>query len=444
MKSLILFIFFSAISIFSFAQTTYYVNGTLADNSGAGTSWATAKKDLQNAIDIASAGDEIWVAQGTYLPTAAPDGTTSSGATDRNNAFHINKNLKIYGGFTGTESLLSERDWESNPTILSGDFNGDDVVSGSGSSLIISNTTENAYHVFITTGLNSTTLIDGLTIQGGNANGSSSISYAGNTFSRNSGGGMFNNASSPSISNSTFSGNTATNNGGGMANRFSSSPSINNTVFYGNTAPTGSDINGDPINSSSAYNASDGSGGGISSGSNFVVLSSVASTTLFVNAADPDGPDNIWRTADDGLFPTAASPLTDAGSNNLLPADTTDLDNDGNTTEVIPFDSTGAARIQGGTVDIGAYEYDPTLSITAVGEKEVFAYPVPVKDRLTIDFRTHSTGMLRLHNILGKEVLNSPVEGTQAKLQMQTLPAGVYLLYIETEDIQKRLKVIKE
>jgi len=137
-------------------------------------------------------------------------------------------------------------------------------------------------------------------------------------------------------------------------------------MFYGNTALIGSDINGS-IDNTSAHNASDGSGGGIGSGTGFIdlSLSSVTSSTLFVNPADPNGPDDIWRTADDGLIPAAGSPLTDTGSNTLLPADTTDLDNDGNTTEVIPFDSTGAARIQGGTVDVGAYESLP-LCVNAI------------------------------------------------------------------------------
>jgi hypothetical protein len=69
--------------------------------------------------------------------------------------------------------------------------------------------TENAYHVLITAGLNSTAIIDGFTIKGGNADGSGSISYSGLNFYQNVGGGMFNASSSPTLTNVTFSGNSA-------------------------------------------------------------------------------------------------------------------------------------------------------------------------------------------------------------------------------------------
>jgi hypothetical protein len=56
---------------------------------------------------------------------------------------------------------------------------------------------------------------------------------------------------------------------------------------------------------------------------------------------------------------------TNVGSNALLPADTTDLDGDGNTTEALPIDQRGSSRIVDGTVDMGSYEVDntrPTIS----------------------------------------------------------------------------------
>jgi hypothetical protein len=50
------------------------------------------------------------------------------------------------------------------------------------------------------------------------------------------------------------------------------------------------------------------------------------------------------------------SPCINAGDNAAVPADTLDLDNDGDTDEPIPFDIEGKPRILNGTVDLGAYE----------------------------------------------------------------------------------------
>ena len=54
--------------------------------------------------------------------------------------------------------------------------------------------------------------------------------------------------------------------------------------------------------------------------------------------------------------PASNSPAINAGNNSYLPTDVADVDGDGNTSEVLPLDLAGNARIQGGTVDMGAYE----------------------------------------------------------------------------------------
>jgi hypothetical protein len=218
--------------------TAIYVNKT-ATGTNDGTSWANAYTNLQDAIDNQCGGIDIWVAAGTYLPTDAPDGTTSTGATDRNNAFHLATDMKIYGGFVGTETLLSQRNATTNVTILSGDFSANDIVTGAGSTLSITNNTENAYHVIITADLTSAAVIDGFTVKGGNANGSNFIIYyQSKSFSHTSGGGINNTSSSPTIKNNTIKNNNAVF-GGGMDNYSSSSPTIINTTFSNNNATNG-------------------------------------------------------------------------------------------------------------------------------------------------------------------------------------------------------------
>ena len=69
----------------------WYVDGQITA-SGAGTSWAEAKKTVQEAITASVNGDEVWVRQGTY-PLAS--------------TVTVNKQVKVYGGFAGSETSLT-------------------------------------------------------------------------------------------------------------------------------------------------------------------------------------------------------------------------------------------------------------------------------------------------------------------------------------------------
>jgi photosystem II stability/assembly factor-like uncharacterized protein len=131
-----------------------YVNDD-ATGANNGSSWSDAFNDLQSALAIAEEGDQIWVAEGTYLPGSDPTAT-----------YLIDKNLRLYGGFAGTESSLSERgDPADYPTILSGDVNGDDV----GGDFTL-NRGDNVLHVItMTAAVGNETQLDGFAIIGGHA-----------------------------------------------------------------------------------------------------------------------------------------------------------------------------------------------------------------------------------------------------------------------------------
>jgi hypothetical protein len=181
--------------------------------AGAGgcTSWADACT-LQSALAAASAGAEIWVAAGTHLPAAA----------DRTATFQLKSGVAVYGGFAGIEAARVERDWVANVTILSGDLQGNDSTNVDPAE---PTRAENSYHVVTGSGTDATAVLDGFTIEGGNANGASGSLFMG--------GGMYSNAASPTLANVIFTANTAQF-GGGMCS--DGSPALINVIFSGNSA----------------------------------------------------------------------------------------------------------------------------------------------------------------------------------------------------------------
>jgi hypothetical protein len=190
-----------------------------------------------------------------------------------------------------------------------------------------------------------------------NTNGSDSLVtncvFSGNSAAED-GGGMFNNLSNPIVTNCTFFGNTASVAGGGMNNFIASdSPEVTNSIFWNNEDAGGIDEssqiggNGSPIVTYSCIMAI----------ASFAGNGNISSNPSFVN---PNGADQVLGTADDDFQLRSDSSCTDTGLTDALPADTADLDDDGDTDEATPLDYMGEARLAGAAVpvvDIGAYEF---------------------------------------------------------------------------------------
>jgi hypothetical protein len=160
-----------------------------ADTSD-GSTWALAKKTVQAALNAATSGDEVWVKAGTYTQSI----TLTAG-------------VGLYGGFVGTETLRSERNFVTNLSILEG--NGGSVVTSP-------------------SGATNTTIIDGFTIQKGSAL---------------SGGGIYCGHSGPTISNNRIVNNVAYavypdggGCGGGIFCAEASAPVISNNFIAKNIA----------------------------------------------------------------------------------------------------------------------------------------------------------------------------------------------------------------
>jgi Abnormal spindle-like microcephaly-assoc'd, ASPM-SPD-2-Hydin len=136
----------------------------------------------------------------------------------------------------------------------------------------------------------------------------------------------------------------------------------------------------------------------------------------FVNLADPDGPDNIWGTADDGLRLNASSAAIGINrdpriitSANFLPLDTLDLDQDGNVTENTPTDLAGFLRFQDGYLDLGAYEFGGAINAAEISVSEIPGNELT--DGGSISFGTVKKGMSRKKTFLVKNVGNNGLAG---------------------------------
>lgn len=188
-----------------------------ASSGGDGISWGTAFDNLQDALDNARNGDEIWIADGIYRPTQLTDLGDARTAT-----FTLKNGVKIYGGFDGTETLRSERDPATNASILSGDLSQNDGAN-------FTNNTDNAYKVLTAgNGITAATVLDGLTITAGNADLLALPYYLG-------GGLHCSDGASPSIAECRFEANRAYI-GGAVAFRNGSTAVITDSVFENNHA----------------------------------------------------------------------------------------------------------------------------------------------------------------------------------------------------------------
>jgi hypothetical protein len=177
------------------AQTRRYVDSANTSGTYNGVAWATAYNKLETAITAAAAGDTIWVAQGTYQPSAYT-------------SYVLKNGVAIYGGFANTDTSFHQRGWTTRKTILKGN-------------------NARVFYNYFSSGaqLLASAVLDGFTITNGTTN-----SY---------GGGMYNYYASPTLSNIIFLNNSCTASGfavGGAIYNVNATSSYTNITFDGNKA----------------------------------------------------------------------------------------------------------------------------------------------------------------------------------------------------------------
>ena len=371
-----------------------------------GRDWANAAR-LRTALEAVVAGDQIWIAFGTYKPaTIAEEGDPKT--EELLATFTIPAGVQVYGGFEGTEDDTFDPATTTRmgaATILSGDLAGNDTDNST-------TLFENSRTVVIVGGADVT--LDGLTIKGGSRG--VRVFESGSIFTY--GAGLYSNFANTSLNACTFIGSRASDNGGGAY--FGESATLRNCVFSGNIAVSGNGgglylADGGTIINTTVYDntALGNNGGGIyvaySGSGNFNLQNSIlvgnmttdavsghqvyVNNTDFVdheaiisnnliagngiryeNSAavgtsivqeyteDETDPELVFASidvADDNYLRLKdGSPAVGAGNNDFV----------NNATPPITTDAVGAVRIQGGTVDLGAYEsafVPPTVQVIA-------------------------------------------------------------------------------
>jgi len=249
---------------------------------------------------------------------------------------------------------------------------------------------------------------------------------SGNVASSLSGGALDNRSfdfpASASLINCTVANNSALFQGGGLFNKnaANSTFSLWNTLVANNQCESGPDAFGEFV--SSGHNLI---------GSDDGLTSSFQATDILNTSAELDPLSREgWSTYVHRL--QATSPAIDAGDNAVE----------------LPFDQRGFQRVFNGTIDIGAFEYDPANSLSSVESLSLTLYPNPSKGKITLLGHTEGKGILTLVDLSGKsykhEILfrSQATETIDLKTLFKGLHAGLYLLSLQQGNQAFRTKVV--
>ena len=308
--------------------TVRYVNANGATPTPPYTNWATAATTIQQAVNAAVAGDEIVVTNGTYGPLTY--GPVRGGIPVTVQSVNGPGVTVINGGGLGTCVSLA-----NNAVMV-----GFTLTNGVG---------EYAGGAYGGT-LNNCTLTGNSAFDGGGAYSSTlnNCALTGNSAGGGQGGGAW----YCTLSNCTLTGNSAFEGGGAL------DCSLNNCTVTGNSADIGGGAGDSTLNNCIVYYNS------ASYEPNYY-----SSSTLNYCCTTPLPGSGIGNITNVPLF------VDYAGGNLRLQSDSPCINSGDNAYVVGTTDLDGNPRIVGGTVDIGAYEYQTPTSILSYAWLQQYGLP---------------------------------------------------------------------
>ncbi|MEI6767006.1 MAG: right-handed parallel beta-helix repeat-containing protein [Bacteroidota bacterium] len=238
----------------------------------------------------------------------------------------------------------------------------------------------------------------------------------------------------PTFSNNTVSSNKATR-GGGLYCSLGSSVIQYNTIFWGNTADSsGHQVFLEDENSDPDFYYCDIQGStdsfGLNTGIFYTGIYQNNSDTLPLFVAASAGSGTLYNGITANWSLQASSPCINAGT-----PDTTGL--------LIPVtDIAGNPRIEGGRIDVGAYELG-WLSVHEVQNNFLIdIYPNPASDFLIIE--TPKKSSIEIFDIQGQLIKAIENDGIKTTIDVKNFSNGIYCIKAKTDGSVSIAKFIKE
>jgi predicted outer membrane repeat protein len=424
------------------------------EGTGDGSSWENAS-GLVAAAEVARVQEvkpQIWVKAGTYVFTETI----------------LFDHLFIYGGFSGTETMLSERNWATNQTI----FDGNDAIQLFRNSI-------GAERVSNETSIDC--LLDGVIVQNGlspvDVNGGAMIINNGavirNCIFRNNatqggkhGGAIHCNTYTLTIENSLFINNTSSGNGGAVQVGGGTTLTVRSCTFANNQAVSSGGAIGTALATSNltlinsiAYNNlygteynSYGRNNGINGGGTIISMHSAVESTSTKFTEDLNDVNHIVldRNASEPVVPGFVSPASVIGKG-TTPEQITEINNasyrlqssspcinTGLNAEVaaISLDLDHNNRIAENVVDMGAYEYEAPNSISS-------AYLVDQVSVIVSDHEIQISGgkkgqLVQLIDLRGVVLNVQELKSDNDTAYFRLINRGIYLVSVDNKVLKVR------